>query len=52
MSTSSAITSAGFWCRIGRHREALDNRLVYVFRPFPIERANPGAELAARVTEA
>jgi NhaA family Na+:H+ antiporter len=32
--------------------EALEDRLVYVFRPFPIEGANPGAELAARAAEA
>ena len=32
--------------------EALGDRLVYVFRHFPNERANPGAELAARASEA
>ena len=35
-----------------RLREELGDRLVYVFRHFPIERANPGAELAARAAEA
>jgi NhaA family Na+:H+ antiporter len=35
-----------------RLREALGDRLVYVFRQFPNERANPGAELAARASEA
>src|SRR5262249_19775149 len=35
-----------------RLREALGDRLVYVFRHFPNERANPGAELASRATEA
>ena len=35
-----------------RLRETLGDRLVYVYRPFPIERANPGAELAARAAEA
>ena len=35
-----------------RLRETLDDRLVYVFRYFPIERANPGAELAAYAAEA
>src|SRR5262249_23241682 len=32
--------------------EALGDRLVYVFRHFPNERAHPGAELAARAAEA
>lgn len=35
-----------------RLRTALDDRLVYAFRHFPIERANRGAELAARAAEA
>jgi NhaA family Na+:H+ antiporter len=35
-----------------RLRETLEDRLVYVFRYFPLERANPGAELAARAAEA
>ena len=35
-----------------RLREALGDRLVYVFRHFPNERAHPGAELAARAAEA
>jgi NhaA family Na+:H+ antiporter len=35
-----------------RLRETLGDRLVYVFRAFPLERANPGAELAARAAEA
>src|SRR5262245_50355568 len=35
-----------------RLREAFGDRLVYVFRYFPNERANPGAELAARAAEA
>src|SRR5690349_18964215 len=35
-----------------RVRGTLGDRLVYVFRHFPNERANPGAELAARATEA
>ena len=35
-----------------RLREALGDRLVYVFRHFPNERANPGANLAARASEA
>lgn len=35
-----------------RIRERLGDRLVYVFRHFPNERANPGAELAARAAEA
>jgi NhaA family Na+:H+ antiporter len=35
-----------------RLRETLGDRLVYVFRYFPLERANPGAELAARAAEA
>ena len=35
-----------------RVREALGDRLVYVFRHFPNERAHPGAEGIARATEA
>ncbi|HLK40805.1 MAG TPA: Na+/H+ antiporter NhaA [Polyangiaceae bacterium] len=35
-----------------RLRAALGDRLVYVFRHFPNERANPGAILAARASEA
>jgi NhaA family Na+:H+ antiporter len=35
-----------------RLREALGDRLVYVFRHFPNERAHPGAELAAWASEA
>src|SRR5437763_16164456 len=35
-----------------RLREALGQRLVYVFRHFPNERAHPGAERIARATEA
>jgi NhaA family Na+:H+ antiporter len=35
-----------------RLRETLGDRLEYVFRFFPIERAHPGAELAARAAEA
>ena len=37
---------------LARLREALGDRLVYVFRHFPNERAHPGAELAARAAEA
>lgn len=35
-----------------RLRESLGDRLIYVYREFPNERANPGAELAARAAEA
>src|SRR5262249_44541095 len=35
-----------------RLRDSLEDRLVYVYRFFPIERANPGAELAAHAAEA
>jgi NhaA family Na+:H+ antiporter len=35
-----------------RLREALGDRLIYVFRHFPNERAHPGAERFARATEA
>ena len=37
---------------LARLREGLGNRLVYVFRHFPNERAHPGAERVARATEA
>ena len=37
---------------MSRLREVLGNRLIYVFRHFPNERANPGANLAARASEA
>jgi Na+:H+ antiporter, NhaA family len=37
---------------LARLRRALGDRLVYVFRQFPSERAHPGAELVARATEA
>ena len=40
------------WPVFRRLRESLGQRLVYVFRHFPNERANPGAELAARASEA
>ena len=45
------------YCRNLRHvfarlRQVLGERLVYVFRNFPNERAHPGAELAARTAEA
>jgi NhaA family Na+:H+ antiporter len=45
------------YCQRLRHvmlrlRGALGDRLVYVFRHFPNERAHPGAELIARATEA
>jgi NhaA family Na+:H+ antiporter len=35
-----------------RLREALGDRLAYVFRHFPLEDAHPGAELVARASEA
>ncbi len=35
-----------------RLREGLGDRLIYVYRHLPNERANPGAELAARAAEA
>jgi NhaA family Na+:H+ antiporter len=35
-----------------RLRRVLDQRLQYVFRHFPNERAHPGAEFAAKVAEA
>jgi NhaA family Na+:H+ antiporter len=37
---------------MGQLREALGDRMVYVFRHFPNEHANPGADLAARASEA
>jgi NhaA family Na+:H+ antiporter len=37
---------------LARLREAMGDRLVYVFRHFPSERAHPGAELVARAAEA
>ena len=61
--TDEAVFVVGYqdflcpYCRrlrpvIRRLREALGDRLVYVFRHFPNERANPGANLAARASEA
>ena len=45
------------YCRNLRHvlarlRNALGERLAYVFRHFPNERAHPGAELISRAAEA
>jgi NhaA family Na+:H+ antiporter len=45
------------YCRSLRHvlarlRQALGERLVYVFRHYPNERAHPGAEFIARAAEA
>jgi NhaA family Na+:H+ antiporter len=37
---------------LARLRHALGERLVYVFRQFPNERAHPGAEFIARASEA
>jgi NhaA family Na+:H+ antiporter len=37
---------------LARLREAMGDRLVYVFRHFPNEHAHPGAELVARAAEA
>src|SRR5580698_9220604 len=37
---------------LARLREALGDRLVYVFRHFPKESAHPGAELVARAADA
>jgi NhaA family Na+:H+ antiporter len=37
---------------MARLRQALGERLVYVFRHFPNDRAHPGAELIARASEA
>jgi NhaA family Na+:H+ antiporter len=61
--TDDAVVVVGYqdflcpYCRrlrqeFRRLQNALGNRLVYVFRHFPNERANPGAELAARASEA
>ena len=45
------------YCRRLRHvldrlRQAMGDRLAYVFRHFPNERANPGSEFASRAAEA
>ena len=40
------------WKVYQRLRRTLGDRLVYVFRHFPNEHAHPGAELAARASEA
>src|SRR5258705_13067673 len=45
------------YCRRLRHvlarlRQALGDRLAYVFRHYPNERAHPGAEFIARAAEA
>jgi NhaA family Na+:H+ antiporter len=37
---------------LARLHEAMGDRLRYVFRHFPLERAHPGAELVARAVEA
>jgi NhaA family Na+:H+ antiporter len=61
--SDDAVTVVGYqdflcpYCRrarpiFARLRDALGDRLVYVYRQFPNERANPGAELAARAAEA
>jgi NhaA family Na+:H+ antiporter len=61
--TEDAVTLVGYqdflcpYCRRARPifrrlRETLGDRLVYVYRHFPNERANPGADLAARAAEA
>jgi NhaA family Na+:H+ antiporter len=61
--TDEAVLVVGYedflcpYCRrlrpvVRRLRDALGDRLVYVFRHFPNERANPGANLAARASEA
>ncbi len=61
--TDDSIVMVGYqdflcpYCRrlrpvLRRLREAIGDRLVYVYRQFPNERANPGAELAARASEA
>ena len=61
--SDDAVTVVGYqdflcpYCRrarpiFARLRETLGDRLVYVYRHFPNERANPGAELAARAAEA
>jgi Na+:H+ antiporter, NhaA family len=62
-SAPDSITAVGYqdflcpYCRrlrpvFRRLRDTLGGRFVYVFRHFPIERANPGAELAAQAAEA
>jgi NhaA family Na+:H+ antiporter len=61
--TGDAVVVVGYqdflcpYCRrlrqvFRRLRAALGDRLVYVYRYFPNERANPGAELAAQAAEA
>src|SRR6185436_15482534 len=58
--TITVVAYADFLCPycqrlrqvMGRLREALGDRLVYVFRHFPNERAHPGAERIARAAEA
>jgi NhaA family Na+:H+ antiporter len=60
---AESVTVVGYedflcpYCRklrvvLRRLRETLGDRLVYVYRYFPLEHANPGAELAARAAEA
>jgi NhaA family Na+:H+ antiporter len=56
----TVVSYGDFLCRycrrlipvLARLRAALGDRLRYVFRHFPLERAHPGAELVARATEA
>src|SRR5436190_17253917 len=56
----SVVAYADFLCPychrlrhvIGRLRQALGERLMYVFRHFPNERAHPGSERIARMAEA
>lgn len=61
--TEDAVVLVGYqdflcpYCRrlrpiFRRLRGVLGDRLVYVYRHFPNERANPGAELVARASEA
>jgi NhaA family Na+:H+ antiporter len=61
--SDDAVTVVGYqdflcpYCRrvrpiFARLRGTLGDRLVYVYRHLPNERANPGAELAARAAEA
>jgi NhaA family Na+:H+ antiporter len=61
--TADAVIVVGYqdflcpYCRrlrqvFRRLRDALGDRLVYVYRHFPNERANPGATLAAQAAEA
>jgi NhaA family Na+:H+ antiporter len=40
------------WQVFGRLRQAVGERLIFAFRHFPNEKAHPGAELAARASEA